>query len=59
VAEPSVEQDVQSGTSGDTSDPLPDTATPYTESGVLAAIGVLLILAAHAGNRRQRQLPAA
>jgi hypothetical protein len=55
---PPVEQDVQSGTSGGGSDVLPDTAIPVTESGVLATIGLLLILAAHAGSRRERQLPA-
>ena len=40
---------------------LPDTATstPVTESGVLATIGVLLILVAHAGTRRVRTLPSA
>jgi len=54
-----VEQDVQSGNSGGGSDFLPDTAIPVTESGVLATIGLLLILAAHAGSRRERQLPAA
>jgi hypothetical protein len=38
---------------------LPDTAIPVSQSGVLAAIGVLLIIAAHAGTRRERQLPTA
>ena len=40
---------------------LPDTATstPTSESGVLATIGVLLILVALAGTRRERTLPSA
>jgi hypothetical protein len=42
---------------------LPDTAIPVNipvrQSGVLATIGVLLIIAAHAGTRRTRQLPSA
>jgi hypothetical protein len=38
---------------------LPDTAIPVSQSGVLATIGVLLITAAHAGTRRERDLPPA
>jgi hypothetical protein len=55
-----VEQDVQAGNPTGGSGPmLPDTALPINQSGVLATIGVLLILAAHVGTRRERQLPAA
>ncbi len=52
------EQEVQAGQSGPATS-LPDTAVPVTESGVLATIGLLLIIAAHAGTRRERQLPVA
>jgi hypothetical protein len=38
---------------------LPDTALPVQPSGVLATIGVLLIIAAHVGTRRARSLPTA
>lgn len=38
---------------------LPDTSLPARSSGVLATIGVLLIIAAHVGARRTRSLPAA
>jgi hypothetical protein len=38
---------------------LPDTAIPVSESGVLATIGVMLIIAAHMGSRRKRSLPTA
>ena len=38
---------------------IPDTALPIQPSGVLATIGVLLIIAAHMGTRRSRSLPAA
>jgi len=38
---------------------LPDTSLPVQPSGVLATIGVLLIIAAHMGTRRARSLPAA
>lgn len=38
---------------------LPDTSLPVQPSGVLATIGVLLIIAAHVGTRRARLLPAA
>ncbi|HEX6128428.1 MAG TPA: hypothetical protein VF071_05325 [Candidatus Limnocylindria bacterium] len=55
-----VEQDVQAGNpTGGSGSLLPDTALPINESGVLATIGILLILAAHVGTRRERQLPAA
>jgi hypothetical protein len=51
---------VLAGNPTDESGPmLPDTSMPIGESGVLATIGLLLILAAHAGTRRERQLPAA
>jgi hypothetical protein len=62
------EQGSHPGTSGGHQAPaqdgpsaLPDTATSTStkQSGVLATIGVLLILAAHAGTRRQRTLPSA
>ena len=36
---------------------LPDTSIPVQPSGVLATIGVLLIIAAHMGTRRARSLP--
>jgi hypothetical protein len=38
---------------------LPDTSLPVQPSGVLATIGVLLIIAAHMGTRRARSLPTA
>jgi cell division septation protein DedD len=38
---------------------LPDTAVPLGESGILATIGLMLIVAAHAGKRRERTLPTA
>jgi hypothetical protein len=51
------ESDIAPGTGGATE--LPDTAIPVSQSGVLATIGVLLIIAAHSGTRRERQLPSA
>jgi hypothetical protein len=54
-----VEQQVAAGQSTDGSTTLPDTAIPVTQSGVLATIGLLLIIAAHAGTRRERHLPVA
>jgi hypothetical protein len=38
---------------------LPDTSIPVQPSGVLATIGVLLIIVAHMGTRRARSLPTA
>jgi len=35
----------------------PDASIPVQPSGVLATIGVLLIIAAHMGTRRARSLP--
>jgi hypothetical protein len=52
------------GESGGTGSGIPDTATAADVvntglSGILAAIGVLLIVVAHAGTRRERTLPTA
>ncbi|HET6380198.1 MAG TPA: hypothetical protein VFH63_04075 [candidate division Zixibacteria bacterium] len=49
----------ESGIQDGTPPMLPDTAVPVTESGVLATIGLLLIIAAQAGARRERSLPTA
>jgi hypothetical protein len=71
--EPTPEQEVQHGNppSGSPEDgvtgpatgtgthTLPDTSVSVSESGVLAAIGVMLIIAAHVGTRRKRSLPTA
>jgi hypothetical protein len=53
------EEGVDAALGGDGVAELPDTAIPVNQSGVLATIGVLLIIAAHAGTRRERQLPSA
>jgi hypothetical protein len=72
-SEPTPEQEVQHGNppSGSPEDgvtgpatgtgthTLPDTSVSVSESGVLAAIGVMLIIAAHVGTRRKRSLPTA
>jgi hypothetical protein len=71
--EPTPEQEVQHGNppssspedgvtgpaTGTGTHALPDTSVSVSESGVLAAIGVMLILAAHVGTRRKRSLPTA
>ncbi len=53
-----VYQAVEAG-QGTSTTTLPDTAVPGPESGALATIGLLLIVAAHTGTRRKRQLPVA
>lgn len=74
-AAPTPEEDVLAGNEGPVAPPqapegdaapaasgateLPDTALPVQPSGVLATIGVLLIIAAHVGTRRARSLPTA
>ena len=74
-AAPTPEEDVLAGNPGPVASPetpeggaapadggateLPDTSIPAQSSGVLATIGVLLIIAAHRGARRTRSLPAA
>jgi len=70
---PSPEEGVLGGNSGPVTSPpasegnaapaddaaadLPDTSIPVQPSGVLATVGVLLIIAAHMGTRRARSLP--
>jgi hypothetical protein len=53
------EQDVQAGESSGTTSTLPDTAVPVPDRGILAGLGLLMLLAAHAGMRRTRHLPGA
>jgi hypothetical protein len=55
---PASEGDAAPAADGGAAD-LPDTSLPVQPSGVLATIGVLLIIAAHMGTRRARSLPTA